>query len=573
MIRKGIAAAEGICAGTVKVFDPRPKEKALPSGNNIQEENRRFLKALETYCLDTEKLAKKIEQAGTGKRGEVLRGHIRMAMDPFTLQQITDEIGRGHSAEAAAERIMNSVIRMHQGAGDRTSLKKAADMADIRNSLLRLLQGEGEIDLSWVTRDTVLILEDLLPSVVARLRDNPPGGIVTAGGGYASHGAILARTLGVPVVLGVQGILEDARDGDPVILDGNEGIVLTDPSGDDQDKYKGKAEAFRKRQSQLAKFRDKLTQTADGQRKMILANVSDLTEAETAKANGAEGIGLLRTEFLFLNRLTAPGEDEQFEAYRSIVKIFEGRPVFIRTLDAGGDKEMPYLQSIPGCRGIRRSLMEPEILRTQLKAILRAGAFGDVRMIIPMVTTVTEVREVKKLRDQCIAELTQEGKEFDPAVGLGVMMETPAAVMIADLLAEEADFFSIGTNDLTAYTMCADRGDLRDAETYSVYDPAVLRSISRICLCARQAQIPVEICGEAAADPGLIPVLLALGPVGFSVSCGKIAATRYEFSLWNKEEARSVADRILAGTQEDENKSYLKDKTKGGSQDEYQISY
>ena len=573
MIRKGIAAAEGICAGTVKVFDPRPKEKALPSGNNIQEENRRFLKALETYCLDTEKLAKEIEQAGTGKRGEVLRGHIRMAMDPFTLQQITDEIGRGHSAEAAAERIMNSVIRMHQGAGDRTSLKKAADMADIRNSLLRLLQGEGEIDLSWVTRDTVLILEDLLPSVVARLRDNPPGGIVTAGGGYASHGAILARTLGVPVVLGVQGILEDARDGDPVILDGNEGIVLTDPSGDDQDKYKGKAEAFRKRQSQLAKFRDKLTRTADGQRKMILANVSDLTEAETAKANGAEGIGLLRTEFLFLNRLTAPGEDEQFEAYRSIVKIFEGRPVFIRTLDAGGDKEMPYLQSIPGCRGIRRSLMEPEILRTQLKAILRAGAFGNVRMIIPMVTTVTEVREVKKLRDQCIAELTQEGKEFDPAVGLGVMMETPAAVMIADLLAEEADFFSIGTNDLTAYTMCADRGDLRDAETYSVYDPAVLRSISRICLCARQAQIPVEICGEAAADPGLIPVLLALGPVGFSVSCGKIAATRYEFSLWNKEEARSVADRILAGTQEDENKSYLKDKTKGGSQDEYQISY
>ena len=573
MIRKGIAAAEGICAGTVKVFDPRPKEKALPSGNNIQEENRRFLKALETYCLDTEKLAKEIEQAGTGKRGEVLRGHIRMAMDPFTLQQITDEIGRGHSAEAAAERIMNSVIRMYQGAGDRTSLKKAADMADIRNSLLRLLQGEGEIDLSWVTRDTVLILEDLLPSVVARLRDNPPGGIVTAGGGYASHGAILARTLGVPVVLGVQGILEDARDGDPVILDGNEGIVLTDPSGDDQDKYKGKAEAFRKRQSQLAQFRDKLTRTADGQRKMILANVSDLTEAETAKANGAEGIGLLRTEFLFLNRLTAPGEDEQFEAYRSIVKIFEGRPVFIRTLDAGGDKEMPYLQSIPGCRGIRRSLMEPEILRTQLKAILRAGAFGNVRMIIPMVTTVTEVREVKKLRDQCIAELTQEGKEFDPAVGLGVMMETPAAVMIADLLAEEADFFSIGTNDLTAYTMCADRGDLRDAETYSVYDPAVLRSISRICLCARQAQIPVEICGEAAADPGLIPVLLALGPVGFSVSCGKIAATRYEFSLWNKEEARSVADRILAGTQEDENKSYLKDKTKGGSQDEYQISY
>ena len=573
MIRKGIAAAEGICAGTVKVFDPRPKEKALPSGNNIQEENRRFLKALETYCLDTEKLAKEIEQAGTGKRGEVLRGHIRMAMDPFTLQQITDEIGRGHSAEAAAERIMNSVIRMYQGAGDRTSLKKAADMADIRNSLLRLLQGEGEIDLSWVTRDTVLILEDLLPSVVARLRDNPPGGIVTAGGGYASHGAILARTLGVPVVLGVQGILEDARDGDPVILDGNEGIVLTDPSGDDQDKYKGKAEAFRKRQSQLAQFRDKLTRTADGQRKMILANVSDLTEAETAKANGAEGIGLLRTEFLFLNRLTAPGEDEQFEAYRSIVKIFEGRPVFIRTLDAGGDKEMPYLQSIPGCRGIRRSLLEPEILRTQLKAILRAGAFGNVRMIIPMVTTVTEVREVKKLRDQCIAELTQEGKEFDPAVGLGVMMETPAAVMIADLLAEEADFFSIGTNDLTAYTMCADRGDLRDAETYSVYDPAVLRSISRICLCARQAQIPVEICGEAAADPGLIPVLLALGPVGFSVSCGKIAATRYEFSLWNKEEARSVADRILAGTQEDENKSYLKDKTKGGSQDEYQISY
>ena len=573
MIRKGIAAAEGICAGTVKVFDPRPKEKALPSGNNIQEENRRFLKALETYCLDTEKLAKEIEQAGTGKRGEVLRGHIRMAMDPFTLQQITDEIGRGHSAEAAAERIMNSVIRMHQGAGDRTSLKKAADMADIRNSLLRLLQGEGEIDLSWVTRDTVLILEDLLPSVVARLRDNPPGGIVTAGGGYASHGAILARTLGVPVVLGVQGILEDARDGDPVILDGNEGIVLTDPSGDDQDKYKGKAEAFRKRQSQLAQFRDKLTRTADGQRKMILANVSDLTEAETAKANGAEGIGLLRTEFLFLNRLTAPGEDEQFEAYRSIVKIFEGRPVFIRTLDAGGDKEMPYLQSIPGCRGIRHSLMEPEILRTQLKAILRAGAFGNVRMIIPMVTTVSEVREVKKLRDQCIAELTQEGKKFDPAVGLGVMMETPAAVMIADLLAEEADFFSIGTNDLTAYTMCADRGDLRDAETYSVYDPAVLRSISRICLCARQAQIPVEICGEAAADPGLIPVLLALGPVGFSVSCGKIAATRYEFSLWNKEEARSVADRILAGTQEDENKSYLKDKTKGGSQDEYQISY
>ena len=320
---------------------------------------------------------------------------------------------------------------------------------------------------------------------------------------------------------------------------------------------------FQLQRERLNVFRGKKSVTASGTIKEIFANIGSVEDAESARAADAEGVGLFRTEFLYMDRTKAPDEEEQFEAYCKAAKAFSPDPVVIRTLDVGGDKDIPYLHMdqeenpFMGFRAVRYCLENRELFKTQLRALLRAGAEGCIRIMIPMVTCLAEIRGVKALMAECCEELKAEGKRFDPDIKTGIMVETPAAAATADILAEEVDFFSIGTNDLTGYMMAADRGNAKVAYLYETYQPAVLRMIRDVCKAAGKADIPVGMCGEAAADPALTPCLIAFGLDEFSVSPEKVLATRKNISLWSSEDAIAVADKVMSLGTAEEVKQYL----------------
>jgi len=568
MLIYGIAASEGVGIGKVKVVTTSPRSINYFTPENIDEEIKRFQKALDGFCEDTKKMAQELEEAASKKEAEILNGHIMMISDPFVTTQITDEINNGSCAEAAVEKILNSVIEMFKATGDQLTMERATDVEDIKSRLIMHLQGIEAVNLSKVPKGTVVVTDDLTPSMTVGITGEIIYGIVTAKGGYTSHSAILSRALGIPAVLSTSGVIEAVKDGDEIIIDGMAGCVILSPTEEEIVKYTKKAEEFALMKERLNAYKGKPSVTADGDIHEIVANIGSPADGVIAKNDDAEGIGLLRTEFLYMNRPSAPLEEEQFEAYKKVAETFAGKPVVIRTLDIGGDKEVPYL-NLPkednpflGYRAIRFCLNNHDLFQAQLKALLRASAYGDIRIMIPMITNLGEVREVKNLRNQCIEELTKEGKKFNPDTPLGIMVETPAACIMADKLAKEVDFFSIGTNDLVGYTMVADRGNSQVQNLYTVFDPAVLRSIKQICKAANKAGIPVGMCGEAAADPALMPVLLAFGLDEFSVSHEKVLNTRYNMSLWTKTEADHIARHALSRDSASSIKRYLNDKLK-----------
>lgn len=568
MIIKGIAASEGIGIGKVKIITTMPKEIEYYTPKNVEKEIKRFEDALNQFCDDTEKMAEELKEAASEKESEILSGHIQMIRDPFVTSQIIEEIKSGACAEAATEKVLNGFIEMFKSTGDALTMERSTDVIDIKTRLIMHLQGIEHVDLSTVPKGTIIITDDLTPSMTVGVSSDIISGIVTAKGGYTSHSAILSRALEIPAVLSVANIENILKDNDTIIIDGSEGTLVISPTENTISKYKAKAEAFSHMRETLNAFKGKPSLTADGEKREIVANIGTPADGVIAKNDDAEGIGLLRTEFLYMNRPSAPLEEEQYESYKKVAETFKDQPVIIRTLDIGGDKEVPYL-NLPkednpfmGYRAVRFCLNNQDLFKAQLRALLRAAVHGDIRIMIPMITTVTEIREVKKLRDQCIEDLTKEGKEFNPFVPLGIMIETPAACIVADILAKEVDFFSIGTNDLTGYTMAADRGNSQVQDLYSHFDPAVLRSIKRICRSAHDAGIPVGMCGEAAADPALIPVLLAFGLDEFSVSHEKILSTRYNLSLWTKAEADHIARHALSRDNSAHIKRYLKEKVK-----------
>ena len=376
-------------------------------------------------------------------------------------------------------------------------------------------------------------------------------GIVTEKGGKTSHSAILAKAMEIPAVLSAEGALNALKDGEPVIVDGSQGLVLPNPQPEEETRYRQQKQAYETEKEILRGYIGRATVTADNETKEVFCNIGNVKDAITAAQKDGEGIGLFRTEFLFMDKPSAPSEEEQFEAYKKAAEIFNGKPVIIRTLDVGGDKGIPYLEMekeenpFLGFRAVRYCLSHEELYETQLRAILRASAFGNLKIMVPLVTTAAEVRAVKEKVKKIAAELEKSGIEYDHGIQVGIMVETPAASLVADLLARESDFFSIGTNDLTQYTMAADRGNPQVAYLNKPYDPAVLRSIRHIIRCAKNAGIPVGMCGEAAADPLLIPLLLDFGLEEFSVSPTSVLATRYQISKWTKESAASVAKEAM----------------------------
>jgi len=565
---KGIAASRGIGIGSVCVIVEHDLKFEAKKIEDIQAEKERFNKAVEEFITETTAQAEDIRKKIGPKEAEILEGHIVMISDPSMAGEMTKMIDSGQCAESAVEAVCDMFIGMFSKMDDDMMRQRASDISDVKISMLKILLGIKDIDISKVAPGTVLVAKDLTPSMTSQINKENVVGILTEVGGKTSHSAILARALEIPAVLSVPDITKLVKDKDTAIVDGTEGNVYINPEGDVLSKYILKREEFIKKQSELKGFLGKETKTLDGDTVELFCNIGTPKDAKKAIECDGEGIGLFRSEFLFMDNNHMPTEDEQFAAYKEAAEIMGGKPVIIRTLDIGGDKDIPYLNMkkeenpFLGYRAVRYCLGNKDSYMIQLRAIVRASAFGKVKIMIPLVTCVDELRAVKELVEEIKKDFDEQGIAYDKDIEVGCMIETPAASLIADILAKEADFFSIGTNDLTQYTMSVDRGNADVAYLYSTFQPSVLRSIKNIIECGRKAGIPVGMCGEAAADPMLIPLLISFGLTEFSVNPVLVLTARCVISKWSKEEADKLAEKVMALDNEKEIAALLKESAK-----------
>ena len=553
MILHGIGASEGIGIGKAVCVREQNLDYSAVSYGGKEVEKDRLQAAIQQFNERTSAMAEHIRAQVGQKESEILTGQIAMLGDPFMQSQMTEIIEGGQCAEAAVDQVCTMYAEMFAGVDDELMRQRATDVRDIRGRLLAILLKVEGVDVSELPAGSVLVAHDLTPSMTVGLKKENVAAILTETGGRTSHSAILARALELPAVLSVPKALELVKDGDGVIVDGGEGVALLNPDQLTRGEYLKKQEEYQKKRALLAVYRDRETVDADGKRYGLYANIGSPAEAEAAAAAGAEGVGLFRTEFLFMDRTSVPSETEQMEAYQAVSRTMAGKEVIIRTLDVGGDKAIDYLgmeqeeNPFLGHRAIRYCLDRPELYKVQLRALLRAGAeLRNIKIMLPLVTSLEEIRGARALLEQCKSELESEGLPYDKDISLGIMVETPAAALIADLLAQESDFFSIGTNDLTQYVMAVDRGNAKVEKLYTTFHPAVLRSIRNVIQAAKQAGIPVGMCGEAAADPCLIPLLMSWGLDEFSVSASSVLATRARIHHWRSEEAGQVAQEAMS---------------------------
>ena len=560
---EGVNASEGIGIGTVVLavepdlsFEPTKVEDA-------QAERDRYQAALDVFCQKTQAQADRMKVTVGENEAEIMSGHIMLAQDPGMTDAINASIDGGTCAEQALVETSTMFENMFLSMDDEMFRLRAADIADIRTGILAELLGREVVDLSVLPAGSIIVVHDLTPSMTATIDKENVAGIVTEVGGRTSHSAIIARALEIPAVLSVPNACGALHNGMTVIVDGINGHVINDPTDEQLADYRERAESFAAEKRALEAFRGKPTVTADGDKKVLACNIGNPEDAKGAVDHDAEAIGLFRSEFLFMDAKELPSEDEQFEAYRKVAVTLKGAPVIIRTLDVGGDKEIPYMNlqkednPFMGYRAVRYCLDNPEEYKVQLRALLRASAFGDIKIMVPLVTCVEELRHVKALVEECKGELATEGYKFNENIEVGIMMETAAAANIADILAEEAAFFSIGTNDLTGYTMASDRGNDRVAYLYSWYYPAVLRAIKKIITEGVKHGIMVGMCGEAAADPLLTPLLLSWGMEEFSVSAPSVLKTRKTISQWSKADADALEAEVMQLKTADEVKAAL----------------
>lgn len=561
---KGVGASAGIGIGKVICIREQNLDYSQVQYQGREQEKARLKQAVETFCEKTQRMAEDIRQRVGQKESEILSGQVMMLSDPFMVSQMEDAIQSGSCAEAAVDTVCQMYIEMFSNVEDELMKQRATDIGDIKTRMLRLLLGVESVDMASLPKGTVLAAKDLTPSMTVGLQKENVSAIITEVGGKTSHSAILARALEIPAVLGIPDALQQLTDGQTAIVDGATGQVLTEPDAETLYHYTKLQEEQLRQKAMLSIYRDKPTTDASGRSYQLYANIGSVMEAQAALENGAEGIGLFRTEFLFMDRPAMPDEEEQLEAYSSVSHLMKGKEVIIRTLDVGGDKEVSYLKMgseqnpFLGWRAIRYCLSEQPLFKTQLRALLRAGAQErNIKIMLPLVTGVQEIRAARSLLEECKQELSREGLEYDPKIALGVMIETPAAALTADLMAKEADFFSIGTNDLTQYTIAVDRGNAKVEQLYTTLHPAVLRSIRGIIHAAKQAKIPVGMCGESAADPLLIPLLMQFGLDEFSVSASSVLKTRKTISEWNWEQVEQVAEQAMQLSTPQELDEYL----------------
>lgn len=565
---KGIAASRGIGIGSVCVIKEHDLSYEARKVEDTAAEKDRFNNAIEKFKKETSEMAEDIRKRIGPKEAEILEGHLVMISDPTMSGEMSKMIDAGQCAESAVEAVCDMFIGMFSKMDDDMMRQRASDISDVKVSILKILLGIEDVDISKVAPGTILVASDLTPSMTSQINKENVVGIITEVGGKTSHSAILARALEIPAVLSVPNATEIVKDKETAIVDGTEGIVFVNPDGDVLSQYIRKREDFIRRQSELKGFYGQETKTKDGKSLELFCNIGTPKDAKKAIECDGEGIGLFRSEFLFMDNNHMPTEDEQFAAYKEVAETMGGKAVIIRTLDIGGDKDIPYLNMkkeenpFLGYRAVRYCLGNKDSYMIQLRAIVRASAFGKIKIMIPLVTCVDELREVKALVEEIKKDLDANNIAYDKNIEVGCMIETPAASLIADILAKEADFFSIGTNDLTQYTMSVDRGNSDVAYLYSTFQPSVLRSIKNIIECGNKAGIPVGMCGEAAADPLMIPLLISFGLTEFSVNPVLVLTARCIISKWSVEEANELTNKIMAMDNEKDIVKALKEASK-----------
>ncbi|ABG04694.1 phosphoenolpyruvate--protein phosphotransferase [Rubrobacter xylanophilus DSM 9941] len=521
----GVAASEGVAVGPAYVYAPRGPRPAgnVPEGA-VEEEISRFRRAVEAVRERLSETAARLREAGSGEEAAIFEAHAEIAGDPELAAEVERRVREGREgAGAAVLAVGEEYARSFAAMDDEYMAARADDVRDVAAQIATELVGGPSSGIEGLDRPSVILARNLLPSDTARLPREKVLGFVTAEGSRTSHVAIMARSLGIPAVVGVGEELEKAFGASVVALDGGEGYAVADPDPGTLELFERRRRRSDAEAALLKEYRHIEGRTRDGRRIEVSANLGSPEEAEEALSWGAEGVGLFRTEFLFMERDELPSEEEQYAAYRRVVEVFGERPVIVRTLDVGGDKDLPGIDRpaeenpFLGWRGIRMSLDLPDLFRTQLRAVLRAAAHGNLKVMFPMVTGVEEVRAAREHLEECRRELEEEGTPCGP-LEAGVMIETPAAAILAGELAREVSFFSIGTNDLIQYTLAADRGNERLRRLYRADHPAVLELIRHTCEAAREAGIWVGACGEAAGDPGMIPYLVRLGVTELSMS-------------------------------------------------------
>ncbi len=560
---KGTGASAGIGIGKVVIVEEKELVIKRENITDAAAEIQRFKGALETSMKQTEALAADLAQRVGEKEAEILNGHIMLLSDPMLTGEIEAMITNDSvNSEFAIETVCTNYANVFASMGDELMQQRATDMKDIKTRMQKVLLGVESVDIAALPEGSIILAKDLTPSMTAGINPANVTGIVTELGGRTSHSAILARALEIPAVVALTGILNEVKNGDVLVLDGTDGTVLVNPEDSILAEYQGKRAAFLKEKKELEQYIGRPSVTKDGVHVEVVANIGKPEDVDKVLQYDGEGVGLFRTEFLFMDRDAMPTEEEQFEAYKKVAIAMNGKPVIIRTLDIGGDKEIPYMglekdeNPFLGYRAVRFCLdRKDDVYRPQLRALLRASAFGNIKIMIPLVTCIDEYRQVKALVEEIKQELTDKGFAFNKDIPLGIMVETAAASLIADIFAKEVDFFSIGTNDLTQYTMSVDRGNDKISYLYSTFNPAVLRSIKRIITCAREEGIMVGMCGEAASDPMMIPLLLAFGLNEFSMSPSAILRARKMITEYSTEELPAVADQAggFATTAEVEN--------------------
>lgn len=564
---RGTSASAGIGIGKAAVIKEEELVIRQDKVADAEAEVQRFRDALQKTVKQTEVLAADLATKVGEKEAEIMQGHLMLLMDPMLTGEIENTIkGEAVCGEYAIETVCNNYAAVFASMDDELMQQRATDMKDIKTRMQQVLQGIHPVDIASLPAGSVIVAKDLTPSMTAGINPANVSGIVTELGGKTSHSAILARALEIPAVVAVAGVLDSVEGGADIVLDGDAGIVIVNPSDIEKSEYEGKRQKFLKEKKELESYIGRPTVTKDGIHVELVANIGKPEDVEKVLQYDGEGVGLFRTEFLFMDRTSMPTEEEQFEAYKKVASALNGKPVIIRTLDIGGDKEIPYMGLVKdenpflGYRAIRLCLdRKDDIYRPQLRALLRASAFGNIKIMIPMVTCIDEIREAKALIEEIKKELDEENIAYNKEIQVGIMVETAAASLMADVFAKEVDFFSIGTNDLTQYTMSVDRGNDKIAYLYSTFNPAVLRSIRHIISCGREVGIMVGMCGEAASDPMMIPLLLAFGLNEFSMSASAILRARKMITGFSTEELKAVADEAMSFATAKEVEDYMRE--------------
>ncbi len=565
---RGIGTSRGIGIGHVLIIDNKNNEVSRNKIHDTEQEKERFFNVREQFIKETQQLLAQLEEklGNNDKNALVLKNQIYLAKDITTENEVCNAIEKDNiCAEAAIEDTCDKLAGIFAAMDNPDMQQRVSDIVDMKDRMIQIMQGTVRADLTNLPENTVIVAKEIQPSMTASMDTAHVVGIVAEKGGDTAHASILARALEIPAVLSVKDVMSKVHNDDQIIVDGAYGEVFVNPTPRTLSIYDKKKKKYEEHIEELRTFVDKSTQTADGRTVILAANIGGAAEASKAVKEGAEGVGLFRTEFLFLNKNSLPTEEEQFQEYKKAAVLMKGKQLTIRTLDIGGDKDIPYMgltrENNPflGYRAIRFCLDRVDIFTTQLRAILRASAFGNIRIMVPMVTSVGEIQSVKSMVRRICKDLDRNQIAYDNNIKIGVMIETPAAAVMADVFATEADFFSIGTNDLTQYTIAVDRCNENVAYLYSAFNPAVLRLIKRTIVCAHEAGIEVGMCGEAAANPMMVPLLLAYGLDEFSVSTGKVLETRKSIADWTIKEAEQVTKKVMTMSSEKEVTDYLSD--------------